>query len=82
MWPVYKTGEGVEPDLLAQFPLLEEALSALGITVWPMVEFGADDAARRVCLIGVFSHLVIAAPLAHDVAAVHGDRLAGNVARG
>jgi 5'-3' exonuclease len=44
LWPGYKTGEGVEPDLLAQFPLLEEALSALGITVWPMVEFEADDA--------------------------------------
>jgi 5'-3' exonuclease len=44
LWPGYKTGEGIEPDLLAQFPLLEEALSALGITVWPMVEFEADDA--------------------------------------
>src|ERR1700723_3666820 len=44
LWPGYKTGEGVEPDLLAQFPLLEEALSALGIAVWPMVEFEADDA--------------------------------------
>jgi 5'-3' exonuclease len=44
LWPGYKTGEGVEPDLLAQFPLLEEALSALGILVWPMVEFEADDA--------------------------------------
>jgi 5'-3' exonuclease len=44
LWPGYKTGEGVEPDLLAQFPLLEEAVSALGIVVWPMVEFEADDA--------------------------------------
>lgn len=44
LWPGYKTGEGVEPDLLAQFPLLEEALFALGIVVWPMVEFEADDA--------------------------------------
>ncbi|HWZ84677.1 MAG TPA: 5'-3' exonuclease H3TH domain-containing protein, partial [Thermoanaerobaculia bacterium] len=44
LWPGYKTGEGVEPDLLAQFPLLEEALSAAGVTVWPMVEFEADDA--------------------------------------
>ena len=44
LWPGYKTGEGVEPDLLAQFPLLEEALSAAGIVVWPMVEFEADDA--------------------------------------
>ncbi len=40
----YKTGEGVEPDLLAQFPLAEQMASALGLTVWPMVEFEADDA--------------------------------------
>ena len=44
LWPDYKTSEGVEPDLLAQFPLLEEALLAAGVVVWPMVEFEADDA--------------------------------------
>jgi 5'-3' exonuclease len=44
LWPGYKTGEGIEPDLYAQFPLLEEVLTALGVTVWPMVEFEADDA--------------------------------------
>lgn len=44
LWAGYKTGEGIEPELLAQFPLLEEALSALGIVVWPMIEFEADDA--------------------------------------
>ena len=44
LWPGYKTSAGVEPDLLAQFPLLEEVLSAAGIVVWPMVEFEADDA--------------------------------------
>jgi 5'-3' exonuclease len=44
MWPGYKTGEGIEPELWAQFPLLEEALGALGIAVWPMVEYEADDA--------------------------------------
>jgi 5'-3' exonuclease len=44
LWPGYKTGEGIEPDLLAQFPLLEEVLAAAGIVVWPMVEFEADDA--------------------------------------
>lgn len=44
LWSDYKTSEGVEPELLAQFPLLEEALSAAGIVVWPMVEFEADDA--------------------------------------
>ena len=42
--PGYKTGDGIEPDLFAQFPLLEETLSALGVAVWPMVEFEADDA--------------------------------------
>jgi 5'-3' exonuclease len=44
LWPEYKTSAGIEPDLLAQFPLLEAALSAAGIVVWPMVEFEADDA--------------------------------------
>jgi 5'-3' exonuclease len=44
LWPGYKTGEGIEPDLWAQFPLLEKTLSAAGIAVWPMVEFEADDA--------------------------------------
>ena len=43
MWPGYKTGEGIEPELLAQFPVLEEALAALGVTVWPMVKHEADD---------------------------------------
>src|SRR3954465_16041494 len=44
LWRGYKTSAGVEPDLLAQFPLLEQALAALGVAVWPMVEFEADDA--------------------------------------
>ena len=44
LWPAYKTGEGIDPNLLAQFPLLEEALTALGILVWPMIEYEADDA--------------------------------------
>src|SRR5437667_1425184 len=44
LWSGYKTSAGVEPDLLAQFPLLEQVLSAAGIVVWPMVEFEADDA--------------------------------------
>ena len=44
LWPGYKTGEGIEPDLWAQFSLLEEVLSAAGLVVWPMVEFEADDA--------------------------------------
>jgi 5'-3' exonuclease len=44
LWSGYKTSEGVEPDLLAQFPILENVLSAAGIVLWPMVEFEADDA--------------------------------------
>lgn len=44
LWPGYKTSAGVDRDLLAQFPLLEEALAALGVAVWPMVEYEADDA--------------------------------------
>ncbi len=44
LWRGYKTSAGVEPELLAQFPLLEEALTALGVVVWPMVECEADDA--------------------------------------
>jgi 5'-3' exonuclease len=44
MYPGYKTGAGVDPDLLAQFPLAEKAASALGLIVWPMVKFEADDA--------------------------------------
>jgi len=44
LWPGYKTGEGVEPELLAQFHPLEEALSAFGFVVWPMVDLEADDA--------------------------------------
>jgi 5'-3' exonuclease len=44
LWPGYKTGAGIEPDLLSQFPLLESTLSAAGIVVWPMIDFEADDA--------------------------------------
>jgi 5'-3' exonuclease len=44
LWDGYKTSEGVEPDLLAQFPVLENVLATAGIVVWPMVEFEADDA--------------------------------------
>lgn len=44
LWPGYKTGEGVEPALLAQFHPLERALTAMGVAVWPMVELEADDA--------------------------------------
>jgi 5'-3' exonuclease len=66
LYPGYKTGEGVDPDLLAQFALAERAASALGITVWPMVEFEADDAlatavSRYVGLPGV-DQVVVCSP--------------------
>lgn len=44
LWPGYKTGAGIDPDLWTQFPLLEETLAAAGIVVWPMTEYEADDA--------------------------------------
>jgi 5'-3' exonuclease len=44
LWPGYKTGAGVAADLVAQFPLLEEGLAALGVKTWPMVDLEADDA--------------------------------------
>ena len=44
LWAGYKTGEGIEPTLLAQFHPLEDALAAMGVTVWPMTELEADDA--------------------------------------
>ncbi|MDQ6852534.1 MAG: flap endonuclease [Actinomycetota bacterium] len=44
LWPGYKTGAGIDPALFTQFPLLEDALRALGVTVWAMVEVEADDA--------------------------------------
>lgn len=44
LYPGYKTSEGVAPELLSQFPILEESLEAMGIVVWPMVYFEADDA--------------------------------------
>jgi len=54
LWPDYKTGEGIEPALAAQFQPLEEALLAMGVVVWPMVELEADDA------LGSAAHLAAA----------------------
>ena len=48
MFAGYKTGEGIEPELKSQFPLIEEAAEALGLVVWRMVEFEADDALASV----------------------------------
>jgi len=50
LFPGYKTGEGIEPELLSQFPVAERASRALGLVVWPMVEFEADDALATAAL--------------------------------
>lgn len=50
LYPGYKTGEGIAPELYSQFPILEDALRAMGVVVWPMVEFEADDALASAAL--------------------------------
>jgi len=50
MFPGYKSSAGMPPELLAQFPIAEDAIRALGLVVWPMVEFEADDAIAAACL--------------------------------
>ncbi|MCW5659724.1 MAG: hypothetical protein KIT60_18660 [Burkholderiaceae bacterium] len=53
LWAGYKTGEGIEPNLLAQFQPLEHALAAMGVAVWPMTDLEADDAlASAACIAG------------------------------
>lgn len=66
LWPGYKTGEGIEPELASQFPILEEALEAMGMVVWPMTEFEADDAlasaAARASEDGRVTRVIICTP--------------------
>jgi 5'-3' exonuclease len=52
LWPGYKTGAGIDPALWQQFPELEDALTAMGVVVWPMVELEADDALAAAARIG------------------------------
>ena len=61
LWPGYKTGAGIDPDLYSQFQLLEDALTALGVAVWPMVEMEADDA------LAAAAERAAAAPRVHRV---------------
>ncbi|WP_433971008.1 5'-3' exonuclease [Tunturiibacter lichenicola] len=79
MWPEYKTGEGVEPDLLAQFPLLEEALRALGVVVWAMEEYEADDALASAAFLAEkdirVERVVISTPDKDLAQCVHGTRV-------
>src|SRR5712691_3425941 len=58
LWPGYKTGEGIEPALLAQFHPLEEALTAMGVAVWPMIELEADDALASAAEIALANEVV------------------------
>jgi 5'-3' exonuclease len=79
LWPGYKTGEGIESDLWAQFVLLEDALSAAGVVVWPMVEFEADDAlAAAAAAAGRdarVEHVIICTPDKDLAQCVHGTRI-------
>jgi 5'-3' exonuclease len=75
----YKTGEGIEPDLWAQFPLLEEALAAAGFVVWPMVEFEADDGLAAAAAIASadprVEHVIICTPDKDLAQCVRGSRV-------
>src|ERR1700678_2792787 len=79
LWPGYKTGEGIEPDLWAQFPLLENVLSAAGIVVWPMVEFEADDALASAAALAAqdarVNHVIICTPDKDLAQCVRGTRV-------
>lgn len=79
IWPGYKTSAGVDPDLLAQFPLLEEVVSALGVRVWPMIEFEADDAlaaaARAAASDARVQKILICTPDKDLAQCVRGDRV-------
>lgn len=75
----YKTGAGIDPDLFSQFELAEEAVAALGIVVWPMIEFEADDAiaaaAVRFQKDPEVEQVVICSPDKDLTQLVHGDRV-------
>ena len=79
LWPGYKTGAGIDPDLLSQFQLLEDALRALGVVVWPMVEFEADDglamAARQAALDARVERVFICTPDKDLAQSVRGTRV-------
>src|SRR3989475_5862983 len=79
LWPGYKTGEGIDPMLYAQFQPLEEALSALGVVVWPMVEFEADDALAAAAVMASadprVEQVVVCTPDKDLAQCVRGDRV-------
>lgn len=79
LWPGYKDGSGVEPDLLAQFGLLEESLEAMGVPVWAMVELEADDALASAAVVAAddpaVTQVVICTPDKDLGQCVVGDRV-------
>src|SRR6187401_1496938 len=79
LWPGYKTGAGIDPALWSQFPIVEEALAAMGLVVWAMVEFEADDAlaagARLAAADPRVSEVVICTPDKDLAQCVVGDRV-------
>jgi 5'-3' exonuclease len=79
LWPGYKTGEGLDPLLCAQFQPLEDALGALGVVVWPMVEFEADDALAAAAVMAAadarVDQVVVCSPDKDLAQCVRGDRI-------
>src|SRR5881628_1820713 len=79
LWPGYKTGEGIDPLLYAQFQPLEDALEALGVVVWPMVEFEADDALAAAAAVAAadarVEQVVVCTPDKDLAQCVRGDRI-------
>src|SRR3954465_1610958 len=86
LWPGYKTGQGIERALRAQFQPLEDALSAMGVTVWPMIELEADDALASAARIASENDAVqkvcIWTPDKDLAQCVRGDRVVQVVRRG
>ena len=79
LYPYYKTGEGIEADLFSQFIILEEAIEALGVLLWAMVEFEADDAlaaaAHQCSLLDEVSKIYVCTPDKDLAQSVQGDRV-------
>jgi 5'-3' exonuclease len=79
LWPGYKTGDGIDPDLWSQFPLLEQTLVAAGVVVWPMIEFEADDALAAGAALAAkdprVDHVIICTPDKDLAQSVRGTRI-------
>src|SRR5690348_15268156 len=79
LWPGYKTGEGIDPVLSAQFEPLEEALRAFGVVVWAMVEFEADDALAAAAAMAAadsrVEQVIVCTPDKDLAQCVHDDRV-------